>query len=632
MTMSANTSPAKSISKAARPAIGTAPQGDLTQSQAIKGATYDSDDDEIDKDTPPINLEDDEQQEEDNGDGPAQEDIFGGLRPTSRLPPSSRFPLRRDPSPSRRQTLEPGNGDIILSTGERLTGRIRSGEELVTAVNEDADGWFDTLLGCVEFQSRLRTVNANLGKDVSASGSKVESLSQVLKTTHEQLASEQQTNAKYRDRISEATIEVERLRERRDFYRNAAKGYKKEKEQLEKRITQLRSQAAHQSYEEYAISHDSDNEGDDIIDDVRSRRRQGNTREIGNCAQQDKSPVNTRETPAGLSNLSDAEQTYNPKFPDVPNFYGDPEKDEEDWYQWQDHLHAKFQQSWKMFLLETDKIRYIRIHCKGTAYGIVKTRAAEFAKEPYLDHKEALADLNAMFGDYDPMAKAETKLHDPKFPMGVSNKDETFDEFYARWSAVIAELDLTERQKISSLTRLVNTRLQYKINDGTEYPNLRELVRRCRKCDLDTRNLYASNAARGNRGSGSGGGNTNTGKGRAQSTAGTIMGRPNDRKQDGSNSKNTTTSSSSSSGLSTKRFTYPAHIVNKIRQQNRCLRCLRPGHRFDDPKAPCKNDPPVSNEEASLRLAKMGIEWTYENPETHDHDHNHEHDDGEAEK
>lgn len=70
--------------------------------------------------------------------------------------------------------------------------------------------------------------------------------------------------------------------------------------------------------------------------------------------------------------------------------------------------------------------------------------------------------------------------------MGAVNKDETFEEFYTRFTATIAPLEHSEAVKINNLTRLLTTRLRYRLT-GIAYKNFRDIVEFVRKLDMDLR-------------------------------------------------------------------------------------------------------------------------------------------------
>ena len=65
-----------------------------------------------------------------------------------------------------------------------------------------------------------------------------------------------------------------------------------------------------------------------------------------------------------------------------------------------------------------------------------------------------------MFGDFNKYAKCDSQLYSPTFGMAIVKKNESFDEFYARFSATIAPMGYSETHKISTLKRLITHKLR----------------------------------------------------------------------------------------------------------------------------------------------------------------------------
>ncbi|CAD6589853.1 MAG: hypothetical protein ASARMPRED_004288 [Alectoria sarmentosa] len=171
----------------------------------------------------------------------------------------------------------------------------------------------------------------------------------------------------------------------------------------------------------------------------------------------------------------------NKKYPDVPLFYGDKDK----WDEWRFHLNAKFRQSAVLYPTERDKMKYIRDHCKKTTLDVLKARADPMNNDPYITSHEMLKELHTMFGEFDQLAKCDAKLHSPAMAMKYT-KDETFDEFYARFSATIAPLGYTESHKTSTLKRLITLKLRLQTLNGTT-STYNQYVKRLRRCDQNMR-------------------------------------------------------------------------------------------------------------------------------------------------
>ena len=125
---------------------------------------------------------------------------------------------------------------------------------------------------------------------------------------------------------------------------------------------------------------------------------------------------------------------------------------------------------------------YIRDHCKSIAFDVIKTRADPLSENPYVTSNEMIEELHSIFGDFNKFTKCDAELHDPAFAMGMTKRNETFDEFYARFSAIIAPLGYNEIYKISTLKRLITPKLRLQILDGIK-SSFRQTVERLRRCD-----------------------------------------------------------------------------------------------------------------------------------------------------
>ena len=57
-----------------------------------------------------------------------------------------------------------------------------------------------------------------------------------------------------------------------------------------------------------------------------------------------------------------------------------------------------------LFTCESDKIDYVRNHCRGPAFDILKARTDPLSKDLYTSSKEIISDLDDHCGIYDKMA------------------------------------------------------------------------------------------------------------------------------------------------------------------------------------------------------------------------------------
>ena len=403
----------------------------------------------------------------------------------------------------------------------------------------------------------LQQQNEDLGKDIAETKGEI-----TLVTTRHRSAM---------DALSLEKDASNRLRGLRDRYRDEAISLSKEMELIKAELKKGRQPKKTVELE------DSDDE------DARYNRRHpsipittGSTglRRPG-ASHTATSHANTERTEgAGL----------NKRYPDVPDFHGT--HDRNTWDSWRQHLKAKFRQSAVIFPSEYEKIDYIRDHCKSVAYDVIKSRADDDALDPYLTAQEMIDELDSMFGTYDKIAKSNAEIFDPKFGMGFTKKDESFEEFYARFSAAIAPLGFTDIHKISNMKRLISTRLKYRIS-GHPFATYRELVTHIRALDMDLRAIDSASGTSGSKNKdskGKGGNGDSTGNQRNSSSKGKDnVTRP-------------------------RGYKYPQHVVDKIRKEGRCFKCLKPGHRSSDNDAPCKSAEPLTKDQVDVALKAVGVE------------------------
>ena len=71
-----------------------------------------------------------------------------------------------------------------------------------------------------------------------------------------------------------------------------------------------------------------------------------------------------------------------------------------------------------------------------------------------------IAELYKIFNNYDKLEKCDALLHNSTFNIEIKNRDKIFDEFYTRFSAIIAPLYYSETYKSSVLRRLIIYKLR----------------------------------------------------------------------------------------------------------------------------------------------------------------------------
>ncbi|CAF9937718.1 hypothetical protein IMSHALPRED_000520, partial [Imshaugia aleurites] len=250
-----------------------------------------------------------------------------------------------------------------------------------------------------------------------------------------------------------------------------------------------------------------------------------------------------------MTEIQPVSQGTNKYYPDVPDFYGDPTA----WEAWQLHLEAKFRASAMLFPTERSRIDYIRDHCKEGAFNVIKARCVD-TTNLYTTAQEILEDLDNMYGEFDPYGTADATLHDPDFGM----KDETFDTYLARFTATIAPLQLSEREKISQLTRTITRRLRLQMITGIKPTVFKDYVKSLRQCDLNMR------------------------------LADKQYGHDHSHGSDGYETDQSYSSKSSKKRGYHGTNTHSEETLERLRKEGKCYRCQKPGHMAMDDDAPCK--------------------------------------------
>lgn len=461
------------------------------------------------------------------------------------------------PERSRRVTIgaEEGSDAIHLTheDGHTILGKIETPEQFLTSAQEHPEEWavgvknlISNYLSLQEDNQELSRQNEQLGFDI------VQEKSARKRNNAAQKLMQQE--------IDQLRSDAERLRQLRDQWRTRQLDTEQKRQVLETELLLLRSISDQSSRHQGPV--DSDDE------EAIHRATPASHRVV---------TASHRATPA--TTTASTKEGQNKKYPDVPNFRG--EDDREDWDQWRMHLETKFRQSSILFGSEQDKIDYIRDHCKGTAFNVIKARANPKYEKAYTTADEAVQDLENMFGEYDKEAKAEAQLHDTKFKMGGTNKNESFDEFLARFTSVVTLLDLTDTQIISNLKRCLNDRIRYKVLDGTSYTTSKQLIKRCRQCDLDIQTSDSLSTKRAPK----------TVNQSTKSTSGTS-----------------TSNAEASKPRKSRGVMHPAHVMDKLFKENRCFKCLKAGHQAKDDNAPCKNDTYFTPAQVAVQLKAIGVE------------------------
>ena len=408
-------------------------------------------------------------------------------------------------------------------SGEQIIAECSTPEEFIASVQKQPEAWTMGIHRIVLTVIALRNENAQLGVDYTHARTEIQfhqtktDKYKAKAATHEtqlrevsaqlqEVTAQLQGGLKNQVKLREVTLSEERLHRLRDQYHDKNDELKEQVQTLQNKVNTLQSQLHTQH---------ADTEGDKETprrpppvhrphsfseSEPSPLRLQSRTNRSHSYSESEPSPLRLQPQPTNPGTAPRRIHTYTPvtnitsstpiepgrnkRYPDIKDFHGNS-NDRDTWDSWKLHLRAKFKASAILFPSEWDKIDYIRDHCKSIAFEVIKARANPDSDNPYNTADETIRDLDSMFGVYDPIAKAESELHDSDFGMGGKNPKETFDEFLARFFSVVAPLGFTDFYKISNMRRLLSDRLKRKLADGIIYKTFGQYVTHCRQCDLD---------------------------------------------------------------------------------------------------------------------------------------------------
>ena len=95
---------------------------------------------------------------------------------------------------------------------------------------------------------------------------------------------------------------------------------------------------------------------------------------------------------------------------------------------------------------------YIRDHCKFIAFDVIKARIDPInTEDSYITLIEMIQKLHSHFNNFDKFTLYDTKLYDSLFAIRIIKKNKIFNEFYVRFSAIVALLNYIESFKTRAL-------------------------------------------------------------------------------------------------------------------------------------------------------------------------------------
>ncbi len=283
---------------------------------------------------------------------------------------------------------------------------------------------------------------------------------------------QQPTIAELSATIKQQDIDLTRLRKSRDLHRTNTKTLSIKNDESTNRVQELEE-------------HIRDTQFDVKVDTQEVEFLDSDVEDAEQPIKLKAPPSATPRTPSpdvAVNKDRDVGAGNNKRYPDVPEFHSTKDS----WDRRRLHLASKFRQSAMLFPTENDKIEYIRDHCKPTTFDVMRALANLRSDDPYTTAEEMIEELHSIFGEYYVRSVNEARLYAPDFPMGVT-REETFHEFYPRFSSTLAPLGYPELQKISFLRRPFTSRLPYQITTGAKETLYTQIVNRLRQCDLDLR-------------------------------------------------------------------------------------------------------------------------------------------------
>ena len=239
-------------------------------------------------------------------------------------------------------------------------------------------------------------------------------------------------------------------------------------------------------------------------------------------------------------------------------------------YPWLGSVELKLKNT--TFREHTDALEYVLSFLSDQAWALCAPRVqSSFGRpcaNPYRTVSELIKHLVDRYGDINTKSQARTTFQHLK-----QGTDESFEDFFTKFQGCTAFLTLDDDDEAFELRQKLNGRYGQKINDGSDYQTLAEVVKRARNLE-DT---FRANDAR---------------------TKNDAPHRSKDKDKDKTNygGSRTTTTTKSNPGDS-KGDSFPAKYRNlkplndeereQLRKEGKCLRCRETGHmQFEKDKCP----------------------------------------------
>jgi hypothetical protein len=265
-----------------------------------------------------------------------------------------------------------------------------------------------------------------------------------------------------------------------------------------------------------------------------------------------------------------------PRYPDPPHFHG--EDDIDNYESWTLSLQSKLRHCERSFPDSWSQVEYARDRTKGLANQIIRSRANPRAANPYTDINELLEDLDANFLPQNQKVDAHARVADPSFKM---KPKETFNEFMARFSSVIAPIQLKADYEMlfTYLTRNLTMELAREASRGPVGETYEQLVSRLRRFDNAERTLVQQPSSRN------------------AATKATRDREPRER------AAKPTREKKKSSKFDTPRR--PAELWEQLQKENRCAHCGKTGHRHYSANKPCEGTVAISDKDLTIKSFEL---------------------------
>ena len=237
-------------------------------------------------------------------------------------------------------------------------------------------------------------------------------------------------------------------------------------------------------------------------------------------------------------------------------------------YPWLSTLELKLKTS--VFRSHQDSLDYVLSFLEGQAWALcspkVQSTFGRPCANPYQTVHELIKHLVSRYGDINTKNKARSTFQQLK-----QDPSESFSDFHARFQACTAYLSLEEDDEMFELKDKLNGRYGQKVNDGTDYTSLSDLVRRARNLE-DT---FRSNDQR-----------TNQDRNGARKP--TYAHAANGQSNSSTNNRRSSTSSAPTAKQEGGSSQFPTKYRNlkplndaerdQLRKEGKCLRCRDHGH------------------------------------------------------